>query len=127
MEKKPVKATERFYRRGYSTPEKRYMNPDGTATSRVFKLREKDNGQLSVDVQSLTTPEKAVGDTSNYFLFDLSNQAVLSIGLESYHDELPDNDAHAFIWGMTMEDDIMPGQLARSSKRVHVAPFQENL
>ncbi len=122
MDKKSVKATERFYRRGYSTPERRYMNPDGTATSRVFKLREKDNGQLSVDVQSLTTPEKAVGDPSKYFLFGLPNETVLSIGLESYHDELPDNSAHAFIWGMTMEDDIMPGQLARLSKRVYIPP-----
>jgi hypothetical protein len=96
------------------------MNPDGTATSRVFKLREKDNGQLSVDVQSLTTPEKAVGDLLKYFLFDLPNEAVLSLGLESYHDELPDNPAHAFISGMIMEDDIMPGQLARLSKRVYI-------
>ena len=44
--------------------ERKYMNPDGTATSRVFKLRDKDNGQLSVDVKSLTTSEQAVGDSS---------------------------------------------------------------
>jgi hypothetical protein len=126
MDKRPVNATERFYRRGYSAPERKYMNPDGTATSRVFKLREKDNGQLSVDVQSLTTPEKAVGDPLKYFLFDLPNEAVLSIGLKSYYDKLADNPAHAIICGMTMEDDIMPGQLARSSKRVYIAPSHPN-
>ena len=121
MNNNPVSATERLYRRGYSTPEKKYMNPDGTATSRVFKLREKDQGQLSVDVQSLTTPEQSIGDTSQYMLFELPNEAVLSLGLKSYYDPLPDNVAHAYIWGMTMEDDIAPGQLARASKRVYIA------
>ena|SRR5215213_7189846 len=119
MDKRSVNIAERFYRRGYSTPERKYMNPDGTATSRVFKLREKDNGKLSVDVQSLTTPEKAIGDISKYVIFDLPNEAVLALGLESYHDELPDNPAHAIILGMTMEDDIMPGKLARASKRIY--------
>lgn len=119
MDKRQVSKTERFYRRGYSNPERRYMNPDGTATSRVFKLREKDQGQLSVDVQSLTTPETAIGDPTKYFLFDISNEVVLNLGLESFHDELPNNPAHAYIWGMSIEDEIMPGKLARASKRVY--------
>ncbi len=118
MNNNPVNAAERFYRRGYSTPEKKYMNPDGTATSRVFKLRDKDNGQLSVDVKSLTTPQQAVGDPTKYMLFELSNADVLSLGLESYYDPLPNNAAHAYIWGMTLNDDILPGLLARTSKRV---------
>ena len=42
----PVDRQEWLFRRGRATPEKNYMNPDGTATSRVFKLREKDNGEL---------------------------------------------------------------------------------
>ncbi|MFV8328504.1 hypothetical protein [Flavobacterium sp. ZS1P14] len=49
---------ELLYRRGYNRPEKKYLNPDGTATSRVFKLRAKDNGKLSVDLARLTTPKK---------------------------------------------------------------------
>lgn len=118
MNNNPVNAVERFYRRGYSTPEKKYMNPDGTATSRVFKLRDKDNGQLSVDVKSLTTPQQAVGDPTKYMLFELSNADVLSLGLVSYYDPLPNNAAHAYIWGMTLDDDILPGLLARTSKRV---------
>ncbi|HEY5370639.1 MAG TPA: hypothetical protein VIJ75_16765 [Hanamia sp.] len=44
-DRKKVIAQEWLYRRGFSTPEKKYMNPDGTATSRVFKLRAKDNGE----------------------------------------------------------------------------------
>lgn len=121
--RKAVDINELLYRRGYSTPERRYMNPDGTATSRVFKLREKDKGELSVDIKSMTTPEKSVGDRTNCFLFEIPNSAVLEINfprLKTFHDPLDDgsNDAHAVITGMTMEDDITPGILARSSKRV---------
>lgn len=121
--KSVVGIEEWFYRRGYnSTPVKKYMNPDGTATSRVFKLREGDNGELSVDVKSFTTAETAVRDQSKYFLFEISNESVLSVnGLETFHDQLADgtNDAHAVIVGMTMEDEIKPGLLARKSKRVY--------
>jgi hypothetical protein len=72
---RPVVAPlEWLYRRGYSSPEKKYMNPDGTATSRVFKLREKDHGELSVDVKSMTTVEASVGDASQFMLFEIANQ-----------------------------------------------------
>ncbi|HUZ60674.1 MAG TPA: hypothetical protein VMU83_18020 [Hanamia sp.] len=121
-DRKKVITQEWLYRRGFSTPEKRYMNPDGTATSRVFKLRAKDNGELSVDVKSMITPEKAVGDPTRYFLFELANEDVEKLELQSYHDSLPDgsNDAHAVIIGMTIDDEIKPGLLARKSKRVYL-------
>ena len=98
------------------------MNPDGTATSRVFKLREKDVGELSVDVKSMTTVEVSIGDPDKYYLFEVPNEAVVEIELKSYHDPLEDgsNDAHAVIIGMSIEDDIKPGILARKSKRVLV-------
>ena len=118
--RKPVSTQEWIYRRGYCTPEKRYLNPDGTATSRVFKLRAVDNGELSVDVKSMTTASKAGGDQLRYFLFEITNQSILDIpGLNTLHDPLPDgsNDAHAVIIGMSEDDDIKPGLLARKSKR----------
>jgi hypothetical protein len=123
-ERKRVAEEEWLYRR-YYLPEKKYMNSDGTATSRVFKLREKDKGELSVDVKSMTTAEKSVGDEKRFFLFELPNKAVLQITepqLVTHHDRLKDgtNDAHALIVGMTMEDDITPGLLARASKKVAV-------
>ena len=119
----PVKATEFLYRRGYNTPLKKYANPDGTASSRVFKLREADHGELSVDVKSMCSAEKSVGDLEKFILFELSNQVVLDIEdpkLITLHDPLEDgtNDAHAVIVGMTMEDEITPGLLARASRRV---------
>jgi len=120
--RKKVSPNEWLYRRGYSTPIKKYMNPDGTATSRVFKLREKDNRELSVDVKSLSTPLKSVGDRDRFFLFEFSNRVVEENGLNSYYDPLPEgkNDAHAVIIGMTIEDEILPGLLARKSKRVYI-------
>jgi len=120
-ERKRISEEEWLYRRGYSKPEKNYMNPDGTATSRVFKLREKDEGELSVDVKSMTTPEKAIGDAGRFFLFELPNRAILKISipqLATFHAPLPGNDAHAVIVGMTMDDEITPGLLAKASKRI---------
>lgn len=99
------------------------MNPDGTATSRVFKLRETDNGELSVDVKSMTTPAKSIGNQLRHFLFEISNQSVLNIeNLNTLHDPLPDgtNNAHAVITGMSLADEIIPGLLARKSKRVYL-------
>ena len=118
--RKPVNEEEWLYRRGYCTPVKKYMNPDGTATSRVFKLRERDDGELSVDVKSITTPEKSIGDNQKYFLFEIHNKFVLEIGLLSFHEPMPDNEAHSVIVGMTLDDEILPGSLARNSKRVYV-------
>lgn len=122
--RKLVAEEELLYRRCY-LPEKKYMNPDGTATSRAFKLREKDNGELSVDVESMTTAEKSVGDKLKFFLFGIQNKDILEIvetKLSTYHDPLPDglNNAHAVIVGMLIEDDITPGLLAKASKRVPV-------
>lgn len=114
-----VDISESLLRRG-RLPEKKYLNPDGSAHSRVFKLREKDEGELSVDVESLTTPEKSIIDSSEFMLFVVPNKHVISIGLNSFHAPLPDNtnDAHAVIVGMTLEDDILPKLLAQESKRV---------
>lgn len=114
-----VPIDEVLYRRGY--PEKRYCNPDGTPTSRVFKLREKDEGQLSVDLKSKTSPERAVGDSNKFFLFELRNQTVEEINLSTIYDPLEDgsNDAHSAIIGMTVEDEVAPGYLARNCKRVY--------
>jgi hypothetical protein len=95
------------------------MNPDGSATSCVFKFREKDNGGLSVDVKSKTTASKSVGNVDSFMLFELANQVVLDANLQTFHDPIDENEAHAIILGMLLEDDILPGLLARSAKRVY--------
>lgn len=122
----PVDTQEWLYRRSYSDPERKYMNPDGSANSRVFKLREKDKGELSVDVKSMTTPEKSVGDPTRYMLFEIANCEVIDAGLRTEHDPLTieldaiDNQAHAVILGMTEDNDEVPGLLARRARRVPV-------
>lgn len=110
-----------LYRRGYSTPEKRFCNPDGTATSRVFKPREKDGGQLSVDMKSMTSAEKAVKDKNTYFLFEIKNQSVEDAGFITIYDPIDDgsNDAHSLIIGLRMDDELGPALLARRSRRVY--------
>ena len=119
-ERKLVEASEWLYRRGYNTPQKKFLNPDGTPTSRVFKLRNSDYGELSVDVKSLTNPQVAIKDSSTYFLFELENKIVVEQELLTYHHPLEDgtNNAHAVITGMSNDDEVTPAILARKSRRV---------
>ena len=115
--RKLVGVDEWLLRRGRSSPEWKFMNPDGSATSRVFKLRAIDDGELSVDVESLTTPAVLIKDASAFMLFRIANLKVLELKLQTFHAPMPDdtNDAHAVIVGMRIEDDILPRMLAQSS------------
>ena len=124
MSKVAVSIEEILFRRAYCTPLKNFMNPDGSATSRVFKLRDKDNGELSVDISSLTTKEKSVGDPNRFILFEFENKIVNELKLNTYKDPLPDgaNDAHAVIVGMDIKDDVTPGKLAKASRRILFSP-----
>lgn len=120
----PVDQFEWLFRRSYSSPEHKFMYPDGTPTSRVFKLRAKDNGELSVDVKSLTDPAAAIGDPTRFMLFEVENKIVLDLGLNSLYDPLNleehgiDNPSHAIITGMVEDDEILPGLLAKNATRV---------
>lgn len=84
MNKTLVANHENLYRSIYRTPWHKYVDPDGRPTSRNFKLRPKDEGKLSVDVASLTTPEQSVRDINKFALAALANSDVLEIGLTTY-------------------------------------------
>ncbi|MBK7751788.1 MAG: hypothetical protein IPI41_04030 [Flavobacteriales bacterium] len=82
-----------------------YFREDGTATPLAFRLR-KDKGEsgLSVDVERLTTLErakKATTDPGKYCLCRLATAHVRSLALCVCHDphpaEDPENGAHAQI------------------------------
>ncbi|MGV3767286.1 MAG: hypothetical protein ACO1NW_14225 [Chitinophagaceae bacterium] len=113
-----------LYRRGFGPPDKRFLNPDGSATSRLFKLRAKDEGKLSVDVKEMTTPDQAVIDPTKFILFEIPVRGVSEIKLDAIHDPLTleehgvENLAHALILGIDDDDDVKPGLLARMSKRI---------
>ena len=119
MNNTPVADDEVLYRSIYRTPWHKYVDPDGRSTSRNFKLRPKDQGKLSVDAASLTTPETAVGDLGRFALAAVANADVQAIGLSSFYDPHTvqdhgfDNPAHAYILGMTDDDDIAPALLAQ--------------
>lgn len=121
MNNSPVASDEDLYRSIYRTPWHKYVDPDGRPTSRNFKLRPKDEGKLSVDAASLTTPEQAVRDLAKFALASVANNDVEAIGLSTYYDPCTvkkhgfDNLAHAYIWGMDEDDDILPALLAQKS------------
>jgi hypothetical protein len=110
-----------LYRRSYCDPLKRYLNPDGTAHSRVFKVREKDQGRLSVDIRSMSSIDKSIRDATTYILFELPNVAVREIPpLESIYAPSANgsNDAHALILPLAIEDEVTPLLLANKSQLV---------
>jgi hypothetical protein len=121
MNNTPVIDNEDLYRSIYRTPWHKYVDPDGRPTSRNFKLRPKDEGRLSVDAASLTRPERSVRDINKFALASISAESVLTIGLSTFYDPCTlaehgfDNPAHAYIWGMDEDDDIMPALLAQKA------------
>lgn len=116
MKGNKVNTDQTLFRRSYSNPEHKYYNPDGSATSRVFALRDRDQGMLSVDVKSMTTPQQSIADSSKFMLFEIDEVDVEKAGLFAVHDPISGNVAHAYI-EMDEDDDISPGLLARSSRR----------
>ena len=71
----------------------------------------------------MTTANIAVLDKGNFFLFEILNKSVMLIKspqLTTYLDPLLNgvNNAHAVITGMSLEDEITPGILAKASKKV---------
>lgn len=106
-----------LYRRGRI----KWVNPDGTATSRVFKLRQgKDEGKLSTDLKRLTTAEISIVNKEEYNLFEIRVAEVFNLDLSVVYDGLENNIAHCYIFGMDEDDEILPGLLARKSKRVFI-------
>ena len=113
-----VSSEEWLFRRSYGNPLRKYYNPDGSATSRAFKLKAKDEGELSVNVKSLTTPELSILDPLKFILFELKNSFIEENNLLTFYDPLLTNTSHAVIVGMSIEDEILPALLAKNSKRV---------
>jgi len=113
-----INSDETLYRRGYNSPLKKFLNPDGSATSRVFKPRPKDNGKLSVDLANLTTMESSITDENQYNLFELLNSVVEEIGLETVYDPSLNNIAHSLIQSIDILDDISPAYLAKRAKKI---------
>lgn len=119
MNDSPVADDETLYRSIYRTPWHKYVDPGGRPTSRNFKLRPKDEGKLSVDAASLTTPEQSVRDLSKFALASLAQTDVKAIGLSTFYDPCTiadhgfDNPAHAYIWGIDEDDDLKPALLAQ--------------
>lgn len=97
QEKVAILPTDRLLRRVLFL-DPNFIKPDGTPASSCFSLKRGENG-LSVEVERLTTYEKAIKDVSKYRLFSLHCSFVRSLNLECVHDPLPDNYAHALICG----------------------------
>ena len=69
-------------------------------SSAAFKLKSGEDG-VSVDIQALTTLEKAIPNTVTHTGAILPAQVPLSLGLPCVHDPVPGNDAHALIKNVT--------------------------
>ncbi len=107
---------ETLLRRVYRS-DKRYIDrKTGRPTSRSFVPRPKDDGKLSVDIERLTTYEKAIDDSERFVLFSFFSDLAYKLGLNCIYDPVKNiNIAHAIITGFPNEDESISGILARSS------------
>ncbi len=114
-----------FYRRVYRT-DKRYIDrKTGRPTSRAFAPRpKKDNGKLSVDLTTLTTPLQSISDSIKFCLWLINNKTILDLKLSAIYDPVKndyvDNPSHCVIIGFDEDDESVPGILSRTSTKVEV-------
>lgn len=110
---------ENLLRRVYRSDRRYIDKKTGCPTSRAFAPRPKDNGKLSVEIERLTTYEKAVIDSSRFVLFEFLVQIAYSLGLDCIYDPVDNkNMAHALITGFPLGDESIPGILARKTHKV---------
>ena len=118
-----IKDDETLLRRVYRS-DKRYIDKNtGRPTSRAFAPRPKDEGKLSVDIERLTSYEKAILDSKKFVLFSIISKTPHNLGLECIYDPLigeKSNIAHTLIVGFKNDDESIPGILSRKCKRVSV-------
>lgn len=96
---------------------------DGSVSSVAFMTNNFPDGQASVDLARLTTPEESVNreGKGRRKLGQLQARGPRDLGLKVIHDPLADNDAHSLILGATTKG--MCRQLARL---VEVVPGVES-
>lgn len=87
----------RLLRRAFFT-DPRYVKDDMTVSSFAFTLRKGETG-LSVDIEHLTSYAKSIQDPVRFRLFAVSVELVRSVGLDCAHKPMPENAAHAEIFG----------------------------
>ncbi|MGF1639165.1 MAG: hypothetical protein ACFCUU_18960 [Cyclobacteriaceae bacterium] len=119
-----VNEKEQLLRRVYRI-DKKYRDPKtGKPSSRAFAPRpKKDDGKLSVDIERLTTIEKAVIDPLRFVLYRISASFIFKIGLNCIYDPILEenfeNIAHAVVIGFDEEDESLSGILARKAELVN--------
>lgn len=120
--------SETLLRRVYRK-DKRYIDPKtGRPSSRAFSPRPKDEGKLSVDIERLTTYEKAISDPTKFMLFSFFAELPHQLGLECIYDPKIDaennfeNLAHSLVIGFEEEDESIPGILSRKVKQIDYPP-----
>ena len=111
-----------FYRNIYRSDKKYIDKKTGRPTSRAFTPRPKDDGMLSVNISTMTTPlESCQNNTIKFTVFLIKNTLVKSISLTAIYDPLNiiddniDSPAHSLIVGFPYDDESKAGILARSA------------
>ena len=114
-----LNGNENLLRRVYRSDRRYIDRKTGRPTSRAFAPRPKDNGKLSVDIERLTTYEKAVMDLKRFVLFGFLAELAYSLGLSCIYDPIDkENIAHALVTRFPVDDESIPGIIARRAQKV---------
>lgn len=93
-----------------------YFKTNGTISSSAYKVNDRPEEEISVDLAHLTTIEKTLKDRPHFGIGSLIALDPRSLGLEVVHDPLPDNEAHSLIQGVT--ENAQCTELAKRTKIV---------
>jgi hypothetical protein len=106
--------------------DKRYVHADGTLSPRAFAPRPKDEGKLSVDIESLVSDwDFAINDITKFRLYKIEAALPHSLGLTCNYDPLTiaadglENPAHGLIIDFPEEDESLPGILSKNAVKVN--------
>lgn len=97
-EKVEIQDDDHLLRRVLDSPPNFMIKDDGTPSSSNFSLQPNEDG-LSVDIERLTTHQKAIQDPSRFRLYYLLPPETEELGLVNEHDPQPNNYSHALIQG----------------------------
>lgn len=117
-----ISVDETLLRRVYRK-DKRYRDPKtGRPSSRAFAPRPRDEGKLSVDIESMSSFENTIIDPIKFILYRISVALINELDLDCIYDPIVNQDfenlAHALVVGFDEEDESVPAIIARKAEQI---------
>jgi len=113
---------ERLWRRVFPAAVHENEEPGGELRAQSGAFRD-HRGPLSVDIGSLTTPDEVLGRAPGMRLAEFNAKVAREAGCKIQRDRLPDNRAHALIYGDGANGSLTSRQAKAIAHRSRIIPL----